>query len=24
MASLDLNSPEFWDRSAVDTELRRV
>src|SRR5438552_4099028 len=24
MASHDLNSPEFWDRSAVDTELRRV
>src|SRR5439155_15099957 len=24
MASLDLNSPEFWNRSAVDTELRRV
>src|SRR5439155_12911172 len=24
VGTLDLNSPEFWDRSAVDTELRRV
>src|SRR5207244_142690 len=24
MASLDLKSPEFWDPSAVDRELRRV
>src|SRR5207253_3388723 len=24
MASLDLNSPEFWDRGDVDGELRRV
>jgi Fe-S oxidoreductase len=24
MASLDIKNPEFWDRAAVDTELRRV
>ncbi len=24
MGTLDLKSPEFWDRGAVDKELRRV